>query len=499
MPNHSKRVSGVLLPIASLRSDYGIGGFGEEAKRFARLLVGAGQSLWQILPLTIPDQVHSPYASPSAFAGSILYIDPEGLAGMGLADEYDLRRIRRESGESIDYAFAARAKEDLLRSAFRRFEPGEDYEKFVKREKYWLSDFALFDALKERFGGRPYWEWDEKLRLREPSAVKRISAELKTEMDFRIFCQYIFDFQLRGLREYLSGLGITLVGDIPFYVANDSADVWAHPGFFNLDKRRMPKSVAGVPPDYFSPTGQLWGNPVYDWDALGKSDYDWWIKRLGRCERLYDITRLDHFRAFDKYYTVRAGAKDASVGRWRRGPGMAFFERVKKKLPGLRLIAEDLGDVGESVDKLRRKAGIPGMRVLQFAFDGSDSSFLPHNYERRTVAYLGTHDNDTTAGWWASLDDDTRRRAADYLGIPADADARLAVGRMTALLSGSAADMVIFTLQDILGQGSGARINTPSKISGCWEYLAPPLGEGDFARLGELTRIFHRNNKENII
>lgn len=499
----NRRRSGVLLPAASLPSRFGAGDFGSAARAFAVQLGEAGQRIWQVLPLTVPDFVHSPYASPSAFAGNPLLIDPMQLAADGLLRVQDAQAWERQPAGRADYAYAARAREALLRQAYRSFAGSgrcASYDAFLARERYWLEDYVLFDALKARFGGKPFWEWQhEGARLHRPAALRPLAQEMAEELDFRRFVQYVFDTQLSGLRAFLSERGIALLGDIPFYVARDSADVWAHPELFLLREDRTPRLVAGVPPDYFSQDGQLWGNPVYDWERAAEDGYAWWLRRLARCARMYDATRLDHFRAFDSYYTVRAAAKTARTGRWRRGPGKAFFDAVKMKLPALSLIAEDLGDLSPSVEALRRYTGMPGMRVMQFAFGGgADNAFLPHNYERNTVVYPGTHDNDTTAGWWASLGERERSHAASYLGISPAAAPAEAARRLTAAASASVADTAIFTVQDLTGAGSEARINTPSQAGGCWEYAArePVMPDGALAYLKSITRLYGRWEEE---
>jgi len=498
MIQSAPRRSGVLLPAASLPSRFGIGGIGREAFAFADRLAEAGQQLWQVLPLGTPDFVHSPYASPSAFAGNPYLLDMYALAQDGLLSPRD---VQNKEGEipagRLDYRRGEAVKGELLRRAYAAFRgnEGEEYEAFCRRERHWLADFALYDALKTYFGGRPFWQWEEGARCRRPAALRRYRQMLSEEIGFCTFTQYLFSVQMGRLREYLSRRGIALMGDIPFYVARDSADVWAHPELFLLHEDLTPRLVAGVPPDYFSAEGQLWGNPVYDWSRAEEDGYRWWIRRLTRCAGLYDVTRLDHFRAFDSYYTVRASAKTARVGRWRRGPGEAFFDAVRRKLPGISLVAEDLGQLFPSVHTLRRSLGMPGMRVLQFAFDGDAANpFLPHNYDADTVAYLGTHDNDTSVGVWEKMDGGSRAYASSYLGIRQDASPREAVRAMMRAVSASAADTVIFTVQDLEGQGSEARINTPSRVGGCWEYVCGPevLSEDAFTYLKNITRLYGR-------
>lgn len=486
------RQSGILLAMASLPSRWGVGGMGDEADAFADFLEKTGQSLWQVLPLTIPDSVYSPYASLSAFAGNPLLLDPALLAEEGLLSARDVVPPLRHAAPRIDYTLADRTKTALFRRAFAAFrdaKESEDYRAFCRRESYWLPDFALFDALKAHYGGLPFplWpKWD---------AREKVEEILSEEIRFRCFLQYQFDCQLRRLRKRLQSRGVRLIGDIPFYVAEDSADVWAHPDLFCLKGDRTPRLLAGVPPDFFSENGQLWGNPVYDWTRMREDGYRFWIRRLARCASMYDITRIDHFRALDSYYAVEAGAKNAVRGQWLPGPGMDFFDALRRALPDISMIAEDLGSLTPSVYALRRQAGLPGMRVLQFAFGSdADDPFLPHCYEANTVAYLGTHDNDTSAGWWQSLPEGERRRAAAYLDLAPDVPAATAVRRMMRVLSASVADTVIFTLQDLSAAGSRDRINTPSQIGGCWEYAAPEnfADARDAAYLKEITILYGR-------
>lgn len=489
------RRSGVLMPISSLPSRFGIGGMGQAARDFADTLAAAGQSVWQVLPLSVPDFVHSPYASPSAFAGSPMLIDPAELVRDGLLTAAEIETFAGAPVGYADYCRAEAVKGELLRRAYARFsESGdgrlrEDFLSFCEREVSWLSDYALFEAIRAREDGKPIWEWQDELRLRRPEAITAARARLSEEIRYRSFLQFLFQKQLTALRAYLSARRISLLGDIPFYVARDSADVWSHPELFSADE------VAGVPPDFFTADGQLWGNPIYDWEKMRADGYAWWMRRLARCADMYDETRLDHFRAFDSYYAIPVGATDARSGVWREGQGRAFFDEMRRQLPDLSLIAEDLGDIPPTVETLREYARVPGMRILQFAFgSGAGNPFLPHNYERDTVVYLGTHDNDTTAGFWASSDMHARRAASAYLGISEGADAGTFVRAMMRAASASVADTVIFTVQDLLCAGSESRINTPAKVGGCWEYaLAAPLSGADVSYLRELTALYGRN------
>ncbi len=491
------RDSGILLPMASLPSPWGIGSLGREAADFAAYLADTGQTVWQVLPLTVPDFVHSPYASPSAFAGNPMLIDIAALAEAGMLSRAEARPAGTASSARVDYTFAAAEKERCLRRAYLSFRtsPPADYSEFCARESRWLEGYALFAALKLYHGGKPWWAWEKGLRDREPSSLRRMAEELSEEADFVRFTQYLFAGQLGTLRTHLRTLGITLLGDIPFYVAHDSADVWENRSLFALEEDGSVRLAAGVPPDFFSAKGQLWGNPVYEWAEMAADGYAFWMRRLEKCGEMYDAVRLDHFRALDSYYVVPGGAADASEGEWREGPGRAFADTLRRTLPRLKWIAEDLGELTEGVHKLRRYAGIPGMRVMQFAFGtDADDPFLPHNYEARTVAYLGTHDNDTAAGWWMTCPARQRRHAAAYLGISPRTAPRTAVRAMMRMLSASAAERVLFTLADVSAAGREGRINTPGRGEGCWEYRAPDgyASAEDTAYLAQITEMYGR-------
>ncbi len=482
------RKSGVLLPISALPTPFGIGDLGESAHAFARTLFEAGQSVWQILPLTIPDPTHSPYASPSAFAGDPLLIDPFGLVSMGLLTKEEVEAEGKAPGPQTDYGRAARVKEALFQKAYDRFTETEELRAFREREIYWLYDHALFSAVHAHLSDAPLAAWPASYRDRHSTDVHALEGALSREVGYHIFLQYVFDRQLSLLKETLSSLGITLLGDIPFYVAEDSADVWAHPELFVFDK------VAGVPPDFFTPTGQLWGNPLYNWHRMKEDGYAFWLSRLARAAQMYDTVRLDHFRAFDSYYAIPKGAPDAREGEWLPGPGDDFFAALYRRLPAISLIAEDLGDLTPSVGELRGKWGLPGMRILQFAFNGDPGHpFLPHNYEKNTVCYLGTHDNNTVVGFWEETDAFTRQNAAAYLGISLEAHPRQVSAAMMRAASASPADTVIFTLQDICAEGSERRMNTPGKTEGCWLYglIELPRAE-NFSYLKEITALYGR-------
>ena len=483
------RKSGILLHITSLPSRYGVGTL-EESGKFIRFLKSAKQSYWQILPVTPTDAHNSPYAAPSAFAGNVLFIDAADLCKRGYVSFEQVKACRGARG--IDYDYARRNKEKLLRQAFCVFlknEPPADYRDFCEQNSYWLKDYALFCAATEHFGAsRSDWP-DEGLRLHKAESVAKYSELLADEAEYYVFCQYLFFSQWKRFRHTLSEEGIKLFGDIPMYVSYDSADVWAHPELFDLDEKGNPKNVAGVPPDYFSPDGQLWGNPLYDWERMKKSGYDWWMRRIEHCSRLFDVLRIDHFRAFDSYYAVPFGQKTAKFGRWKKGVGAELLEKAIKTFPELTIVAEDLGYIPQSVTELRKKLGIPGMKILQFAFDGgTDNPFLPQNYEKNCVAYLGTHDNDTTVGWWNSADESIRANAQKWCGVKDNPVREL----MTALAE-SDADTVVFTMQDVAEKGGEYRMNRPGQAGG-WSYMADSadLSAGNAKRLAALTEKTNR-------
>ncbi len=468
--------SGILLHITSLPSAYGAGTLGDAAK-FVSFLVAAKQKYWQILPVSPTDFVNSPYASSSTFAGNTLLIDTDKLAAEKLIDEETLSAAKHARGN--DYGYAVFNKEKLLRAAFGNFlknNPPAEYGEFCDANAFWLDDFALFSALKKHFGGASWLEWpDEDARMRNPEVLARYADALSDETDYVKFCQYVFYSQWKDFRALLKSNDISLIGDIPIYVAYDSADVWANPELFCLTKDRRPSVVAGVPPDYFSEDGQLWGNPIYDWQAMKKDGCRWWIERVAKCSELFDVLRIDHFRAFDSYYEIKYGETTARRGTWRKGAGYDFLKTVLDSCPELTVIAEDLGDIPPSVLKLRDKCGLRGMKVMQFGFDGNaDNPFLPSNYEEHCVAYLGTHDNDTTAGWWAGLSEESRAYCLRAAGI--EDDSRI-VRELMRVLAESNAELVIFSMQDVAEKGTESRMNTPG-VLGCWKYMAE---NGDFS------------------
>ena len=469
-----ERASGILLPVFSLPSPGGIGTLGRAAFEFVDFLRRAGQTWWQILPVGPAGAGDSPYSGASARAGNPLLIDLALLEEDGLLTPQELSALKAE-GETVDYAAVTAAKLPLLRRAFVRGGPRDaaKLSAFTEENRDWLPDYALFMAAKERFGGASWLSWpDEALRRREPEALDRARRELAEEIAFHTYVQYLFFTQWQALRDYAGKRGVRIIGDMPIYVSLDSADVWAEPRFFKLDETGHPTAVAGVPPDYFSAEGQLWGNPLYDWENLRRDGYGWWIRRVGGAARLFDAVRIDHFRGFESYWAVPADARTAREGHWEKGPGMDLVGVLTSWFSGTQFIAEDLGLLTPAVAELLRASGLPGMRVLEFAFTGgADNAYLPHNYLRSCICYTGTHDNAPVLGWWDGASAEERRAAEDYLGVRG----REAV--LPALLRagmGSVAELFVAQMQDWLALGGEARTNTPGTAAGNWRWRLAP-------------------------
>ena len=487
----------MLLPIASLPSPYGIGGFSKEAYEFIDLLEETGQKLWQILPLGPTSYGDSPYQSFSTFAGNPYFIDLDTLAEKGWLTKEACEASDYGDNESyIDYGRIYNSRFVLLKQAFLNSDilSDEKFTEFCKANQHWLPDYALYMALKNQNDGKSWIEWEEEIRLRKPEAVEYYKKELEEECNFYEFLQYEFHEQWTKVKEYAHEKGIQIVGDVPIYVAFDSADTWANPELFQLDEKNLPLGVAGCPPDAFSATGQLWGNPLYNWAYHKKTGYDWWLKRIAYCFDLYDIVRIDHFRGFDEYYSIPYGDETAVNGHWEKGPGMDLFNTVKEKLGELDIIAEDLGFLTESVFQLLKDSGYPGMKVLQFAFDPSeDSDYLTYKYQRNCVVYTGTHDNDTTAGWFEKLSDGDKEVALRYMNsfyTPKEEQH----WDLIALAMRSTADTCIIPVQDFLGLGSEARINMPSTLGDNWKWR---MTKGAFSeelkeKIRRMTKLYGR-------
>ena len=477
-----KRSAGILLPISSLPSRYGIGCFSREAFDFVDWLRDAGQGSWQILPLFPTSFGDSPYQSFSTFAGNPYFISLEELTGEGVLtrEECAAADFGTDAGQ-VDYEKLFHARYPLLRLAYRRSDiaGNPDYQRFLAENGWWLSDYALFMAVKERFNGAPWTQWAEDIRLRWGFALDYYRRELYFEIEFQQYLQFKFFQQWQKLKDYANARGIQIIGDIPIYVAMDSADAWAHPELFQLDADNRPTAVAGCPPDGFSADGQLWGNPLYRWDYHRDTGYAWWTDRLRHCFKLYDVTRIDHFRGFDEYYAIPYGEETAVNGHWEKGPGMDLFRHVEQALGRHEVIAEDLGYVTDTVRQLVRESGFPGMKVLEFAFDSRSSDeasdYLPHNYLENCVAYTGTHDNETLVGWLGSITAEDRRLVREYLCDQKTPQKELHRA-LIALVLRSAAKLCVIPMQDYMGLNNRSRMNKPSTVGTNWLWRLPKGG-----------------------
>ena len=485
------RASGILLPISALPSPYGIGTLGKAAYAFADFLHAAGQRYWQLLPLGPTSYGDSPYQSFSTFAGNPYFIDLDLLAEEGLLDKEDLAAADwGNDPRYVDYGKIYEVRFDVLRRAFLRGRERdrEAVERF-QAENPWLKNYALYMAVKAHFGMKSWLEWpDEAIRVRAPEAVARYEKELAEDVAFYTYLQYLFFKQWGELREYIHSLGIRIIGDLPIYVAMDSADVWAEPEFFQLGEGNIPTEVSGVPPDYFSADGQLWGNPLYDYDRMRQDGFGWWIRRVEGASRLFDVIRIDHFRGLESYWAVPYGAETAREGRWRKGPGMDLVGVLTQWFHGLDIIAEDLGFLTPEVHQLLRDSGLPGMKVLEFAFDAREpSNYLPHTYERNCVCYVGTHDNETVMQWWEQADRADVTFARKYLGL------NEAEGFHWGMIRGgmsSVADTFVAQMQDYLGLGAEGRMNTPGTLGNNWRWRLLP-GEASPALARKIRQYAH--------
>jgi 4-alpha-glucanotransferase len=482
-----------------LPGPYGIGDLGPAALAWVDFLARGGLTWWQVLPLGPTGFGDSPYQSFSAFGGNPYVVSPDVLIQDGLLRLDDLAGVQFPE-DHVDYGPVIKWKVAMLQKVWETFQDGGaahlrgPFEEFCARENGWLEDYALFMALKDVHGGVAWHEWPEPLHLREPEALEEARQQLHAEAGLYRFSQFLFFRQWERLRQYAHEHGILLMGDVPIFVSSDSADVWSHPELFLLDQERRPTVVAGVPPDYFSATGQLWGNPLYDWEALRQTRYRWWVDRLRVLLEQVDVVRLDHFRGLEAYWEIPAGMPTAQVGRWVKAPGADLLTTLRDELGHLPLLAEDLGVITPEVEALREQFHLPGMRILQFAFDGArDNRFLPHNYERRTVVYTGTHDNDTTRGWFATLP----QHQADFLRryVPGvDSDVAWSLIR---LAWASIADYALAPLQDVLSLGTEARMNLPGRPEGNWgwRFTAHQLADAVLDRLADLTDVYGRKQR----
>ncbi len=470
------RAAGILLSVSSLPGRFGIGCFSRSAYDFVDWLKEAGQTYWQILPLGPTSYGDSPYQSFSTFAGNPYFISLDELIEEGVLTEKECKSADfGKKADDIDYEKVYKKRYPLLRKAYERSRVSEnpDYVRFVEENRWWLSDYALFMAVKDRFEGKPWTEWAEDIRLRWPNAMDYYRRELYYDIEFQQYLQYQFFSQWRRLKAYANEKGIRIIGDIPIYVAMDSADTWAHPELFQLDENNVPTAVAGCPPDGFSADGQLWGNPLYRWDYHRNTGYDWWMSRLWYCFQMYDVVRIDHFRGFDEYYSIPYGAKNAKDGHWEKGPGIDLFRCMEQRLGRHQVIAEDLGYVTDSVRELVRESGFPGMKVLEFAFDSRDSGsandYLPHNYIENSVAYTGTHDNETITGWFKSITKEERQMARDYL-CDQHTPSKELYKSFIALVMRSNSRMCIVPMQDYMGLDNRCRMNQPSTLGKNWKW-----------------------------
>ena len=479
------RSAGILLHPTSLPGPYGIGELGPKALEFVEFMKESGQRLWQILPLSPTGRDGSPYSSYSAFAGNPLLISTERLVKDGLVSGAE-----KSPGGPVDYPSVIPAKTRLLREAYENARPGKQFEAFVEEQHGWLEDYALYMALKGKYGGEAWNDWDAGLVKREPDALKKARRELAEEVRYHQFVQHLFFQHWLEVKEAAKDSEIEIIGDIPIFVSHDSADVWARQDLFHLDESGSPTVVAGVPPDYFSETGQLWGNPLYDWVSMHRDGYSWWLERMRMALTLYDVVRVDHFRGFEAYWEIPSTAETAKEGRWVKGPGKDIFRALEGGLGELPIIAEDLGEITPEVEALRDELGLPGMKVLQFAFSGPDNAFLPHEYQDTNwVVYTGTHDNDTTAGWWRSSAPEGRSFARRYLGKD-----YVSVPDFIRLAYASVAEKAVIPMQDFLELGSEHRMNTPGTTEGNWSWrLDESALTSDLAkRLKNLTETYGR-------
>ena len=494
-----KRTSGILLHPTSLPSPYGIGDLGKAAYDFIDFLEKSGQHLWQILPLTPTGMGNSPYSSFSAFAGQSLLVSPEHLKDLGLLEEWELDTYPVNNEDLVDYEKIAPWKAQILKLAFTRFEEKADeelkgeYKKFKKEQADWLCDYAIYMACKDMHEGKEWYNWEEKYRKSTQKIKAEIKKELKEEVDYYSFVQFVFYKEWQELKDYANEKEIKIIGDMPLFVSLDSADVWANPKLFQLDTKGYPTAVAGVPPDYFSETGQLWGNPLYNWKNHEKNEFKWWIARVRHQLNITDYLRIDHFRGLEAYWSVPAGEKTALNGKWVKAPGKQLFEAIEEELgKGLPIIAEDLGIITSEVEELRDHFGFPGMKILQFAFEEEgESAFLPHQFATTNcVCYSGTHDNNTTKGWYAAADERAKDKVRRYMNT----DGSSVHWDFLRTCFGTIATYAIVPMQDVLGLGEEGRMNVPgvAKNNWGWRYRKDALSDGLAEGLKSATELYGR-------
>ncbi|MCM1577384.1 MAG: 4-alpha-glucanotransferase [Ruminococcus sp.] len=540
------RECGILCHISSLPSPCGIGTLGKEAYKFVDFLRRSGQGYWQILPVGPTGFGDSPYQSYSAFAGNPLFIDIDMLISGGLLEENDKDvRLLRSKDRFADFGQLFSFKRLILAKAYTAFSakgtdksslsspaakaggeipPGTagektvtvsqmssgkrqippcgdmaDFTDFCRKNAWWLEDYALFMSLKYHFKQVMWTLWEDKYRLRDKETLREYSAANAEDIARWKFMQYEFFLQYGALKKYANKRGVKIYGDMPIYVSMDSSDIWANPQMFMLDKDCRPLSVAGCPPDDFAPTGQLWGNPLYDWDKMEKDSYKWWVTRVKYSSELFDLTRIDHFRGFESFYAIPAEDETAEHGKWLKGPGMKLFKAIKSELPGVKLVAEDLGFLTEDVVTMLKEAGYPGMKVLEFGFGGDDSGYLPHNYDKNSVVYIGTHDNETALGWYKGCGKETKKRIRRYLGLSKKAEDKKVVAHLIRTAYAGVSDLCIIQLQDLLMLDNTARMNIPSTIGGSnwqWRFPAGVLTDKLAATLKKLARTYYREARD---
>lgn len=493
------RKSGVLLPVSALPSHYGIGCFDEAAYRFVDDLSKAKQTYWQILPLGITGYGDSPYQSFSTFAGNPYFISLDDLVKRGWLKETDLPKASIHQ-DYVDYEYLWTHRYILLKKAYKHSDiaKSSDFQKYCDENKWWLDDYALFMAIKGEHGDKSWQTWDDALRLRDASALNQKRQELKDEITYHQFLQYMMWQQWYALKAYANKQGVQIVGDIPIYVAYDSSDVWGSPELFQLDEDVLPTAVAGVPPDGFSADGQLWGNPLYNWSKHKETGYEWWIKRIAYCMKAYDVVRIDHFRGFDEYFAIPYGDKTAKNGVWKKGPGAALFKAAEEKLGHLDVIAEDLGYLTDTVKEMLKVCGYPGMKLLQFAFDSRDSSgainYLPDHYTPNSVVYTGTHDNETMMGWFNDIKPEEFQALKDYLHTDSN-DHEVLLQQCIELIMGCVSDTCIIPMQDYLKLDNRARMNTPNTLGNNWMWRMSKDAMSD-ELIHEMRRLIEKYHRE---